>query len=228
MAVQVAPNFSALLGRQCLHGNCHRQGRQHATGQALDDPRTDKLQRRRGHRREQQAEDEDSQRGLIDKLQAKTPGKPLGNRQGNGARREVRRENPSGLVVSHRQGALNQPQHRIGQRQVGGLHVSGEQHRQSKRVRTARIRGCLCVGVHQKLPAVSSDLSGCHHGVRCPVSTSTVALVPENSGRAGSASSSSRRTGTRWTTLTQLPVAFSGGSRAKSDPAPGPCSSRGP
>ena len=38
--------------------------------------------------------------------------------------------------------------------------------------------------------------------------------------RPGSASASSIRTGSRWTTLTKLPVAFSGGSSARVEPVP--------
>src|SRR5690606_37830789 len=101
-------------------------------------------------------------------------------------------------------------------RQVRRLHVSRQQRDEPQRT------GALSRwGVHDSAPADNSALSGCHHGVRYPVSTLTVALVPEYSGSAGLISSSSRRTGTRCTTLTQLPVAFSGGSKAKSDPAPG-------
>src|SRR6185437_11620239 len=56
---------------------------------------------------------------------------------------------------------------------------------------------------------------------RCWVSTSTVALMPERSGGSSSFGVSRTRTGTRWTILTQLPVAFCGGRIENSDPVPG-------
>src|SRR5882757_168783 len=53
------------------------------------------------------------------------------------------------------------------------------------------------------------------------VSTLTSALNPACSNTAASASVMCKRTGTRCTTLTQLPVAFSGGSSENWDPVPG-------
>ncbi|MNK88576.1 hypothetical protein D3C87_1085440 [compost metagenome] len=138
----------AFLGRQRLHGNRHRQRRQHTTRQALNNACADELQRRAGNSGQQQTEHEERQRRLIHKLQAKAPGKPLGNRHGDRACRQVRGENPARLVVGHRQAALNQPQYCIGQRQVRRLHVSREQNGQPERARTACIRGCICMGVH--------------------------------------------------------------------------------
>ena len=47
------------------------------------------------------------------------------------------------------------------------------------------------------------------------------ALMPERSGGLPSTSSNCRRTGTRCTTLTQLPLAFCGGISAYSEPVAG-------
>ena len=55
-----------------------------------------------------------------------------------------------------------------------------------------------------------------------PVSTSTLALSPVRRGTPDGACSIARRTGTRWTTLTQLPVAFCAGSSENSEPVPAP------
>ena len=59
------------------------------------------------------------------------------------------------------------------------------------------------------------------HGRWNSVSTSTVTLSPAASGWFGSSLSKLSRTGRRWTTLTQLPVAFSAGSSEKVSPVPG-------
>ena len=51
-----------------------------------------------------------------------------------------------------------------------------------------------------------------------PVSISTVVLMPTRSGGSPSRHCTAMRTGMRWTTFTQLPEAFWGGSTANSAP----------
>ena len=152
-------------------------------------------------------------------LDAEAAGEPAGQRRHDRRGDDVGGQHPGDLVLRRRQAALHVRQRDIGDRRVERLHDRRQHDRdrderrgsrpgaRRRRCRTRRsLRGARAARAEQGLRSPRAM------GWRWPVSTSTVTLSPARSGSSGSGLSSSRRTGRRCTTLTQLPVAFCGGS----------------
>src|SRR5262249_41642073 len=138
----------------------------------------------------------------------------------------VRSHDPGDLVLGGRKAALHMRQCHVRDRRVDPLHEGRHHDRDRNRAPVgdrgggfARHRSAACVvepGSHPNSRPTRSS-----HGRRCLVSTSTVALNPAWSGTFTLTWSMPSRTGRRWTTLTQLPVAFSAGNKEKVNPVPG-------
>src|SRR5439155_12105716 len=136
---------------------------------------------------------------------------------------------PGDRVARRRQAALHVRQSDVGDRRIERLHDRRQHDRYGDSAAMRRAgassdrRACAGLGgAHFSAGArPNRDSIAAPSDRRWLVSTSTVALIPERSGGSSSRWEITARTGTRWTSLTQLPVAFCGGMIENSEPVPG-------
>ena len=110
--------------RQHIEQKRRRQRNEWAARGPLDDPGERELDGSRRKRSEHEADREDGEGNLIDRLSAVARCEPARHRHDNDARRNIRGEDPTDLVVGHRQRALDMRQGRIRDRDIEPLHVS--------------------------------------------------------------------------------------------------------
>ena len=142
-------------------------------------------------------------------------------------------QHPVDLILRRRQRALHIGQGDIGDRRVERLHDrrhhhADRQHASAPAARSARRPAAPFTGRrprrrrrragHDRPAKAPSRL----FSVRArPVSIETLALMPARRPVVSSSGSKQKRSGTRCTTLTQLPLAFCGGRIANCAPVPG-------
>ena len=193
----------------------HQRRARHALQQAEQHHLLDVLRQRAQERGDGETGDADDEQLLA----AEAVGEPADRRRHDGGGHDVGRQHPVDLVERGRQRALHIGQRDIGDGGVERLHDGGghgadrNQHapqlrRHRRDARRAHLRTVL----------VADDMNG---NRLWPVSISTITLMPERSRRVFSSLSKAMRTGTRCTTLTQLPVAFCGGRIENCAPVPG-------
>ena len=148
-------------GWQYIEQDCQRQRREGSPCATLDDARGDELQRSCRTRREHKAERENGDGYQIDRFPAVTVCKPARHRHGDDARRDIRREYPTDLIIGHRQRAFDIEQRRIGQRDGGRLHAG--RHQRGDDDGALPVGGCVrcACGTHFAASLTGIVWSGC-------------------------------------------------------------------
>src|SRR5208337_3066183 len=184
------------------------------------------LRKARGHAAQGRGQGKTGDREEKHVFDAKAAGEPARQRRHDRRRDDVRGHDPGDLVLRGGKAALHMRQRDVGDRGVDPLHEGRQHDRDRDRTPVgdwgggfARHRSAACVVEPASHP--NSRPTRSSQGRRCSVSTSTVTLNPAWSGASGSKWSMLKRTGRRWTTFTQLPVAFSAGRSEKVNPVPG-------
>ncbi len=190
-----------LLG-EGLHGDGLAHGHHGAAGEPLDDPEEDLGPEARREAAGEAGQGEGGQAEEVEALAPEVAAQPARDGQDDGVGHQVAGDDPGDLLGPGGVGPLHVGQGDVHHRGVEHLH-EGAQHRGERD------------DPLQVLPAAA------RHGLQLRVSMVTVTERPRRRRCSGSASGASRiLTGSRWTTFTQLPVAFSAGSRLKTLPVP--------
>src|SRR5665648_323415 len=179
-----------------------------------------------GHRRQYETGDREQEKPSS----PEAVGEIAGERHDHGGCHDIGGEHPGDLVGRRAEGAQHMGHRHVDNGYVQDFEDRGQNHRDDKRDRRAigcgtrwgrwrwriaPLRRRLAASVLRARPVLAAH---------CPpsvVSTVTSALEPTRNGLSASGLLVIlTRTGKRWVTLTQLPVAFSGGSTEKMAPEP--------